>query len=98
MLRAGLSALLLCITAVQLPQTALAASCSLAKVADLHVTVTPYNAVLVAGSIKGEGVQFQIDTGTNITIFDNAVISHFGLLNAGTQYKMTGIGGESYNN
>ncbi len=102
MLRAGLSALALCIMALQLPQAALAddkgAGCRLVKVADLAVTVTPHNAVLVAGKIKGEDVQFQIDTGSNITIFDNAVISRFGVLNAGQDYKMTGIGGQSYNN
>jgi predicted aspartyl protease len=93
--RAGLSALLLYITAVQLPQAALAETCSLAKVADLHVTVTPSNEILVDGSIKGEPAKFLIDTGTNGTIFDAAVFSRFGISSAGEQTRLRGITGES---
>jgi predicted aspartyl protease len=102
MFHARLSALLLCIAALQTSHSALAADtpepCKLSKVADLSVTVTPRNAILVAGSIKGEDVLFQIDTGASITMFDNAVFSRFGVLNAGDQYRMIGVGGESHGN
>jgi predicted aspartyl protease len=94
MLRTGLSALLLCTATLQLPQTALAASCTLAKVADLHVTVSPSNRILVDGSIKGQPAEFQIDTGSYATIFDVAVFSRFDISTAGDQRRVMGIGGE----
>ena len=62
MFHVRLSALLLCIIVLQIPHVSLAASCRLAKVADLHVTVTPRNQILIDGSMKGEPTQFQIDT------------------------------------
>ena len=95
MSRAGLSALLLCITAAQLPQAALAATCSLAKVADLHVTVTPSNQILVDGSIKGEPAKFLIDTGANRTTFDPTAFSRFGISTSGRDVRLRGINGET---
>ena len=95
MLRAGLSALLLCIATLQFPQTVLAASCTLSKVADLHVTVTPSNEVVIDGSIKGEPAKFLIDTGANRTIFDPTVFSRFGISTSGDHARLHGITGES---
>jgi predicted aspartyl protease len=99
--RAILSALLLCLAAVQLAPAALAedkaAPCQLVKVADLPVTVTPGNQILVAGKIKDQDVQFQVDTGSYRTIFDHTVISRFGALNAGKHYQSIGVGGETDN-
>jgi predicted aspartyl protease len=89
------SALLLCITALHLPQAALAADCSLAKVADLQVTVTPSNQILVDGSIKGQPAKFLVDTGSNGTVFDGVVFSRFGISSAGDQARVTDITGES---
>jgi hypothetical protein len=63
--------------------------------ADLPVTVARNNAVLVNGSIKDEPVQFQIDTGAELTTLDSAVFSRFGVTNAGKEFKMMGVGGES---
>jgi len=102
MLRTHLFALLLCITAAQLPFTALAdekaPGCQLTKVADLPVTVTPYNTILVTGKIKGEDVQLEIDTGSDSTMFDNTVISRFGVQPYEKEYVLRGAGGESRRN
>src|SRR3569623_311920 len=95
MLRAGLSAMVLCLTGLHSPGTAAAETCSMAKVADLHVTVTPHNAIVVAGSIKGQPAQFLIDTGTDATIFDGTVFSRFGIPRDGKQARFTSETGES---
>jgi predicted aspartyl protease len=94
MLRAGLSVLVLCVTALQAPWAA-AETCSMAKIADLHVTVTPRNAILVDGSIKGQPAKFLVDTGANTTIFDGAVYSRFDIPRDGRQVRFTSETGES---
>jgi hypothetical protein len=100
MFGAPLSALALCLIAIQIPRLAWAepgkaAPCHLSKIAELPITVTPGNAVLVDGSIKDQPVRFQIDTGAELTTFDNAVFSRFGVANAGQELRMMGVGGES---
>jgi predicted aspartyl protease len=62
---------------------------------DLVVTVTPNNAVLVDGSIKGEAVKFQVDTGSYATIFDGAVVKRFGVSDSGPGGTSIGVGGET---
>lgn len=89
-----LSALLLCIAGLQIPHLVLAATCSLTKVTDLHVTVTPDDQILIDGSIKGQPAKFQIATGTYATLFDAAVFSHFDISTAGDQRRLAGAGGE----
>jgi len=95
MSRAGFSALLLCIAVFQPPQGALAETCSLAKIADLHVTVTPQNAILVDGSIKGQPAKFLVDIGTDSTLFDGTVFSRFDIPRDGKKARFTSENGES---
>jgi predicted aspartyl protease len=100
MIRSRLFVMALCIMALQVARPGLAAPdkpppCRLVKIADLAVTVTPRNAILVDGSIKGEGAKFMIDTGASLTMFDSSVFSRFGVLNGGEQLRMIGVGGES---
>jgi predicted aspartyl protease len=67
----------------------------MAKIADLHVTVTPRNAILVDGSIKGQPAKFLVDVGTNGTVFDGTVFSQFGIPHDGKQARLTSETGES---
>jgi predicted aspartyl protease len=76
-------------------QAAQSAPCQLNKIATLPVSVSRANGVLVAGSIKGEPVQFEADTGTNETTFDASVISRFGLANEGQSVTGYGATGET---
>ena len=94
MSRAGLSALVLCLTAFQPSGIALGETCRMAKIGELHVTVTPHNEILVDGSIKDQPAKFQIDTGAGTTLFDVSIFSRFGISNAGDQRRMQALGGE----
>src|ERR1700754_3830637 len=96
-MRAGLSALALCLIGIQLPQTAMAADspCQMVKVTDLDVTVTPYNKVLVAGSINGKDTQYVVDTGSFATFFDSSVVSRFGAVPYNDHIRSYGVGGQT---
>ncbi len=90
----GFASLALCWVALSLPpSTAAAEQCQLTKITDLATTVTPYNQILVDGSIKGEPVHLQVDSGTPLTVFDEAVISRFGVDNNKREIIGYGFGG-----
>jgi len=96
-MRAGLSAVALCLIGLQLPQTAAAADtpCQMVKVTDLDVTVTPYNKILIAGSINGKDTQYVVDTGSFATLFDSSVVSRFGAVPFNDHIRSYGVGGQA---
>ena len=101
MLRAGLSALAVCLIGLQIPQVVMAAEgtpCQMNKIADLDVTVTPHNAILVAGSLNGQSTQYLVDTGSYSTLFDNSVVSRFGAVPTNDHIRSYGVGGQSKDN
>ena len=67
--------------------------CQLSKVANLPVTVTPQNEILVAGKIAGQPVQFRVDTGSQVTIMDEPVRKRFGVSVVDNGNTETGVGG-----
>ena len=72
-----------------------AAGCKMVKVAELPTDTSTGNRVLVRGSIKGEETWFLFDTGAAMTIFDNTLLSHFGIAPSGPEYRVLGVAGET---
>ena len=68
--------------------------CQMVKIASLPIEVTPGNRVAIKGSIKGEPVEFLLSTGIHRTLFDNAVVSKFGVPIGVAQAHMLGMGGQ----
>jgi hypothetical protein len=96
----AIPALALCMIAAELLHPLLAhaeapSPCHLVKLADLPVTVTSRNAVLVAGGIKEEPAKFLVDTGAAQTTFDGTVFTRFGVSRFGRELRVMGVGGET---
>jgi predicted aspartyl protease len=69
------------------------APCQLRKIADLPVTVTPQNEILVGGKIAGWPVQFRVDTGSQFTVMDFPVAKRFGISVTDNDQTEMGVGG-----